>query len=478
MAVKRSLLAAFILATSGVSTVAAQDIGRSLDTIVQQEMRDRRIPGLQLAVVQHGRVVTQRSYGTANLPDSVPVAGNTVFSINSATKAFTGVALMQLVEAGRLNLDDPVSRYLPDLPQAWRPITVRQLATHMSGVPNIIDDETGELRGTTEGDAWKAVRNRPMDFAPGERFSYNQTNYVLLGKIIESLSGKPFRQVFEERQFKPASMTQTGFGDSRDVIPHKAPSYRYLYPEPLGQGELTTVYETFPPMLRTGAGINSTAADMAQWLIAVQAGRFVSRKTLAELWMPGTFNDGRRAEWAQGWVTVPRADHPAVGGTGGGRSAFYVYPEDDTAVVVLTNLSGGYPEEFIDEIAALYIPGMHLNGVARMRSELRGKDFSSTKAVYDELRRKDTGFSVSEDGLNNWAYRMLRSGKPTQAVEVFRLAVALYPASGNAYDSLAEGYEVIGKTDLAIANYKRSLELDPKNNHAVRQLQGLKAAGK
>src|SRR5207249_1186158 len=115
----------------------------SLERFVREQMRKRRIPGLQLAVVRHGEIAFLGAYGLANVQDSVPATHRTLFTINSITKAFVGVALMQLVDAGRVELDAPVSRYLDSLPVSWRPVTVRQLLTHETGLPNIMNNNTG-----------------------------------------------------------------------------------------------------------------------------------------------------------------------------------------------------------------------------------------------------------------------------------------------------------------------------------------------
>ena len=149
---------------------------------VQQTMKEKRIPGLQVAVIKDERVVLSESYGLANVEDRVPVTNETLFPINSATKSLTGVAMMQLAEAGLLDLDAPVSRYLADLPKAWRGVRVRQLLAHTSGLPNIVDRQ-GLIGGGTELDAWKAVKGQPMVAPIGEQFAYNQVAMHTAGAL-------------------------------------------------------------------------------------------------------------------------------------------------------------------------------------------------------------------------------------------------------------------------------------------------------
>jgi CubicO group peptidase (beta-lactamase class C family) len=446
-----------------------------LETMLRRVMQERRIPGLQVAVVQHGRVALLQSYGLANLQDSIPVSNQSVFAINSCTKAFTGVALMQLVEAGKVDLAAPVSRYLDGLPAAWQPVTIRQLLTHVSGLPDVLRVLTP---GSSEEADWAKVKALPMQFPTGTQFSYNQTNYALLGKIIDKFSGQPFAQVFSERQFRVAGMPRTVFGDSRDVIPHLAPTYRYetsLDGQKLSEAKLTNNYAEFPLFRRTASGLNSTAEDLAHWLIALQDGRLFSTKTaLPTLWTAGTYNNGTPTQWALGWVTKPRPKHRAVIATGGGRSAFFVYPNDDLAVVVLTNLAGAYPEDFIDEVAGYFNPEIPASDpITALRMQLQKRGFDQASAVFKELKKKDRTFAAPEVDLNDWAYRMMANRQLKEALEVFKLTTELYPKSWNAYDSYAEALAKNSQKEQAIAMYQKSVALNPDNKNGKQMLERL-----
>ena len=169
------------------ATIRANDQTRAL---LKARMAEQHIPALQVAVLFDGQIVMSETYGVADVEQRIAADRHTLFPINSATKSFTGVAIMQLVEAGKLDLDAPISRYLGDLPESWRAIRIRQLLAHSSGLPNIVD-EKGLIGGGTDADAWAKVQALPMDGKPGAAFAYNQTNYVLLGRLIETLSGRP-----------------------------------------------------------------------------------------------------------------------------------------------------------------------------------------------------------------------------------------------------------------------------------------------
>ncbi|NHZ98109.1 serine hydrolase domain-containing protein [Massilia sp. CCM 8734] len=355
-----SLPGAAVLAAPAAGTAPAAESAANEAVLeyIRAEMQERRIPGMQIVVIQHGKVVLSGAFGVANLQHKVPVGEGTVFSINSATKSFTGVAIMQLVEQGKLALDAPLSRYLDGLPASWRGVSIAQLLNHTSGLPDVLDAQGDLLPGGMDG-AWKTALGTPLQFSPGQRFSYNQTNYVLLGKIIDRLSGKPFVEFIRGGQFEVVGMPNSSFGDTGDIIMGKANSYRFA------GGVLRNVVEEFPPAMRTGAGMNTTATELGKWIVALQQGRLLNPASLAAMWTPSTFADGRPAPWALGWPAIRRGPgvQRAVAGNGGGRSAFYVYPDDDLAVIILTNLAGGRPDQLIDTVAGFYVPALRKSAV-------------------------------------------------------------------------------------------------------------------
>src|SRR5262245_25035163 len=205
-----------------------QPLPDSLEAFLLSQMQERRIPGLQLAVVRNGNIVMLGAYGLANIEHSILVTTQTVFTINSIAKAFTGVAIMQLVEEGKLDIAAPVSRYLDGLPATWQAVTLQQLLTHTSGLPSLYDDAERMVADGGEDAVLAKLLTLAIEFAPGERFSYNATNYLLLGRIIDTLSGQPFTRFISERQLQVVDMPLTVFADSHDVVPHSARGYTFF----------------------------------------------------------------------------------------------------------------------------------------------------------------------------------------------------------------------------------------------------------
>lgn len=464
----------------------------SVDVFIKDKMQQLRIPAVQLGVIQKGKLVKLSSYGLANPENSVPAANESLFSINSCTKAFVGVAIMQLQEDGKLNINDPVSKYLDSLPEAWNKVTIKQVLANNSGLPNIIDAYEQVLGGGVEAAAWAKVKTLPSQFKPGEKYSYNQTGYVMLGMIINKLSGVHFTKFIEARQFKVVGMKLTRFGDAHDVIPHSAGAYSTVHNvngQWLTNGELTTAYMEFPLFFRTASGMISNAGEIAEWLIALQHGQLLKEKSSLELlWAAALMNNGKPDGlnkflngYALGWPVIVRDEHPAVAPVGGMRSSFFVYPKDDLSVIVLTNLQGANPEYFIDEIAGYYIPSLkESNGfglspaIKLLRTALIRQQYNNALKTAQQLKKSNgTGFILSEDDLNGFGYRLLGEQKMKEALVVFKLYTALYPKSSNAYDSYAEALAATGNKTEAIKNYRRSFELNSKNTNAAQQLKNL-----
>lgn len=341
----------FILQLFVLSLASAQSV--AIDAYIDSVMLDRNIPGLQLAIVKDGSIVKTGAYGIANIEDDIPVDSNTLFAINSMTKTFTGVAVMQLVEEGKVRLDAPVGEYLEELPDAWKKITIRQLMSHTSGLPNMMSP-MAELLAT-----WEEVQQLPVKFAPGTDFDYNQTNYAIIGKLINTISGSNFETFIQQGQLKAVSAERTieaGFGHYDEVIPHSARGYTYFK-----TGSLTHVYEYFPPECRTAAGMSATATEMARWYIALQKGKLISLKSLTELWAPAVLDNGQTKAfgrtlngYAIGTPVMVNAEGGNVIATiGGARSAALTYLDKGITIVVLTNLQGAFPERFIPGILEL-----------------------------------------------------------------------------------------------------------------------------
>jgi CubicO group peptidase (beta-lactamase class C family) len=401
-------------------------------------MNERKIPGLQLAIVKDNKVVKIANYGVANIQDTVAVNDNTVFTINSMTKAFTGVAIVQLLEQGKLQLDVGISNYLTDLPEAWRGLTIKKLMSHTSGLPSILGNWANLIDGPDFDTAWQLVQEKPMQFTSDSTFKYNQTGYVLLGKIIDKISGMPFVDFITQNQLNTIGMKQTadaGFAHFETVIPHQSSAYTYIQ-----TGKLTNISANFSPALRTAAGMTSSARELALWAIALQTGTLFDKKdSLKKLWQPHLLTNGETAGfnrlingYALGWPIINRTAHPAAAAIVADRSALVVYPQDNLSIVVLTNLGGSLPSTFIDEIAGFYIADMKAeNGfglppsITPLWKILEKEGYANIEVIAKKLQSSGVS-KLKEAALNTWGYQLLGQKKMNEALQVFDLTPSCF----------------------------------------------------
>ena len=357
-----------LAALQALVACAAPARGDEVDDYVLAQMRARHIPAAAVLVARDGRVVKRKAYGLANVELNVPAGDETLFNLASLTKTFTAVAVMSLAEEGKFSLDDRVRKLLPGLPAAWDGVRVRQLLSHTSGLPDVsLGEDTDALIAETRPAALrKLARMRPPS-RPGARWSYNQTNYVLLGMLVEKFSGLGFEEFMARRFFRPLGMTRTAFGDDRAVVQGRASMYtryeRQTDKGPSAEG-LWTHRNVLPSYLHPAAGLNTSVVDLAKWDAALSEGRILKATSLEEMWRAARLRDGRvfRLEgtlgYGLGWLVDDRVGHRAVGHSGGDAVSYIRFLDDGLSIAVLTNCQGADPDSLVYGIAALYVPAL------------------------------------------------------------------------------------------------------------------------
>lgn len=350
------------------SLLAALDpkTAKKVDDYVQTELTKRHIPGLSVAVVQNGEVVHAKGYGQANVELSVPATAETVYQIGSITKQFTATAIMMLVEEEKLAIDDPISKYLDNTPDAWKDVTVRHLLNHTSGIKSytsIADNMAKNRLDRSKDDIIGTVRDLPLEFAPSEKWVYNNTGYFLLGLIIEKVSGKSYAEFLDERIFKPLDMTATRVNDIKDIVKNRSNGYQWTGAR-LQNAEHTSMTWPF-----SAGAIVSTVADLAKWDAALctvarsaseGSPKFLQPTTLAAMWTPTKLTDGKTQDYGFGWGVGNYRGHKLIG-HGGGIQGFTTdisrFVDDKLTVIVLTNLSGpsANPATISRGIAGFYL---------------------------------------------------------------------------------------------------------------------------
>ena len=340
---------------------ATPGLADRVDEHVRAAMQRHRVPGLSLAVVRDGRLVKVQGYGTANLELNVPATADTVLPIASVTKQFTAAAIMLLVEMDQVGLDDRIGHYVSGLPDSWQAVTVRHLLTHTSGIKDYLNVNDFHLPSHSCADFTmpeivREVAKLPLNFPPGERWSYSNTGYVLLGLIIEKVTRQSYDEFFTKRLFGPVEMGSTRRRSLTELIPDRADAYDFR------DGRLQRAIHLNPTLWdNPDGGIVSTASDMAKWAAALDAQRILKRSSLELMWSPARLNGGDTAHYGFGWHLWDVRGHRVVQHGGGrpGASAFLAhYVDDRLTVAVLANMGHTYLGPLVWTIAGTYEPSI------------------------------------------------------------------------------------------------------------------------
>lgn len=336
-----------------------------VDEYVGGEMRAEKIPGLALAVVRDGAIVKAQGYGLANVELNVPVKPQTLFQTGSVGKQFTATAVMMLVEEGKIALDDKITKYFPDAPPAWREITVRNLLSHTSGIPDYTGEDTSGNEHAinfrldyTEDQLVNVAEGLKPIFKPGEKWSYSNTGYVLLGILIHRVTGEFYGDFLQQRIFKPLSMTSTRIISEADIIPNRSSGYRLV------NGELKNQEWVSPSLNTTADGsLYTSVLDMSKWDASLYTEKLLKKSSLDAMWTPMRLNDGKTAEYGFGWFLHSANGHRLIEHAGswqGFTTQISRYVGDKFTIIVLTNLDSehSHPDRIAHHIAGMYIPAV------------------------------------------------------------------------------------------------------------------------
>ena len=313
-----------------------------IDAYIQAEMRRYKVPGVSLAVLRAGKISILKSYGLANVELAVPVKPETIFQSGSIGKQFTAAAVMLLVQDGRLSLDDKISKHLPDTPDTWKDITIRDLLTHTSGMGDYPDEIN--LRGDYTEDQYLEIFKRlPLNFAPETSWDYSNVGYVTLGILISKLTGKFYGEFLRERLFVPIGMSTTRVISEADIVPNRAVGYRLV------NGELKNQEWVSQSTNSTADGSDYVSLlDMAKWDEELtrdfsspdRSNRVFTRATLEQMWTPVKLRDGRVKGYGFGWFTGTIHKRRMVfhGGAWQGFKSYIIrFPDEELTIIFLAN---------------------------------------------------------------------------------------------------------------------------------------------
>ncbi len=349
---------ALMLGLVVICLLSATAFADKVDDYIKAQMAERHVPGAAVAVIQKGRVVKMKGYGMASVEFAATVTVDTVFEIGSVSKQMTAAAILLLVEDGKVKLDEKISAYLPNTPESWKDVTVRNLLTHSSGIKSYTSLDGFELsRRMTVNQFIAKLAPHPLEFTPGERNIYSNSGFNLLALIVESRSGMKYIDFMRKRIFGPLEMTKTTDRDPQFIVKYRANGYEWENDHLAGRDASLTDL--------TGAGsIVSTIGDMVKWSKAVGSDTLLKKSSRSEWWKKFIFNNGKESPYGFGWRISEIRGHKLIGHTGqtaGFGSAHFRYPESETMVIALTNIGeNGVGGAIAAGVAKLYIPTMSL----------------------------------------------------------------------------------------------------------------------
>ena len=325
---------AFILTAACFAQQKSQsDPVARMEQIIQSYVADHRFMGSVL-VARDGKTLLDKGYGFANLEWQVPDTPTTKFRLGSITKQFTAASILLLEERGKLKIDDPVKKYMPDAPAAWDKVTIFHLLTHTSGIPSFTsfpDYPKRESETMTPQQLVEWFRDKPLEFEPGTKWNYSNSGYVLLGYLIEKISGQGYADFVQQNIFTPLGMKDSGYDSNSAVIERRAAGYA---PGKNGPENAGFVNMTIP---LSAGGLYSTTEDLLRWEQGLFGGKLLSPASLAKMTAPFKEN------YAFGLGISMQDGHKTISHDGGiqGFNTSLIYdPDEKLVVAVLANING------------------------------------------------------------------------------------------------------------------------------------------
>lgn len=368
---------------------SAETVAAQADEYCRAQVAINQFSGSVL-VAKGDQVLFAKGYGLANVEHDVPNTPKTKFRLGSITKQFTAMAILILQEQGKLSVDDLISKHVDGCPDAWKDVTIHHLLTHTSGIPSFTS-----LPGygasmplpSSPKQTLDRVRDMPLEFTPGEKFVYSNSGYVLLGRIIEKVSGKPYEHFLPEIIFEPLGMKDTGYDFPAKIVPHRAAGYRRIGDQLANAAFLDM---TIP---HAAGALYSTVEDLHRWSVALDEGKLISSGAYEKMHTPA------KGSYAYGWIVDKQFEKTRVG-HGGGINGFSTYiariPEEKLCVVVLSNVEGAASGTLGMDLGAIALGEKYTLPRERKFITVDGKVLDALVGEY-ELR---PGFvlTISRDG--------------------------------------------------------------------------------
>lgn len=465
---KSALIITFLSLTiscfSQKSNRSETELTQKIDNYIKEIIEINEIPGTALAAIKDGKVIFEKYYGKSSLAENLNISENSVFRLYSTTKIMTTVSVFQLIERNQLSLDDKISKYLDNLPTRWQDVRVKNLLTHSSGLPDIVkfDDIPYALE---ESEKWNRLYKKPIEFEIGNHFSYNQTNYCLLTKIIEKITGATFEDYVLKGQFPTVEKGIVFSANSSEFIPDRVDHHRFDFK--------TEKYKRFNAdhgkIHNSGSGLNITLKEFIAWNERLDKNILLSPATKNAMWSPFPFKDTTNS-FLYGWDSYETNKIKSFGFSGGNMTAFRKFIDHDLTIIFLSNGYKNYNVEgqVIDHVAGIIDENLrdsNLLADEKITADFYKVDIAKAIQNYYSVKSQYPTRNF-ENRLLSIGYNLMNNQNLKNAIKVFELNLKENPNSANAYDCMAEAYFTNEQFDLARQNYQKSLDLYPENTNA------------
>jgi CubicO group peptidase (beta-lactamase class C family) len=445
-------LLACVIANHGIAqaqTVREAALRERLDQIANSYTLDSTFMGSVL-VARGNEILLNKGYGEANAEQNIPNDPNTKFRIGSLTKQFTAALVLLLQQDGKLRIEDPVGKYLPDAPRSWDRITLSELLGHNSGIPEIQSDprfRSWAMSAHTHAEEFALFKDRPLDFEPGSRNEYSNSNYLVLGAVIEKVTGEDFGTLLHKRILKPLGMNDSGVDQDGLVLPKRAQGYNNNH------GRLVPAASESMSVPWSAGSIYSTANDLLRWEHGLFGGKVLSAASLNEMTTPGKMSHGFG-------VGVTTEDGMKVVDHNGAIEGFVAHlayvPEPRIVVIVLSNVFGGAPPAMGNQLVETMLGKTVVLARERKAVPISKHDLAKFEGTYPMSSGMAFTFTVREDSLELNAggtiapllYQGVKEGHPRFYVAMVDGEIEFVPAPSGAMTTVLShqhGNEQSGK---------------------------------
>lgn len=476
----KKIYSAFLLVFALFNYACGQSKIDKLDALISAYAEEGQFNGSVL-VAEKGEIIYKKGFGLANAEWGILNQSDTKFRLASVTKQFTAMLIVQLASENKLKLDVPISTYLPDYPKKnGSLITIHQLLTHTSGIPNYTSfPNYREIMSNafTPEEIVRLFADSMLEFTPGDRFQYSNSGYILLGYIIEKITGLPYEQVLQNKIFTPLKMNNSGYDHNSIVIKNRASGYNMI-----GSTFQNANYIDMSVPFSAG-GLYSTVEDLYLWDQALYTEKLLPEKYRNLIfdahipagdhyygygWEIGKMNLGNSGDQVE---TIGHS-----GTINGFNTLITRIPSNKSLVVLLNNTGSGQLYDMTVGISGiLYNKPYHFPKKSVAYSFLNAieKEGTSTALLFYKKIKDSGDYTLNENEMNLAGYQLLQSSRPNEAAAVFKLNAEAFPNSFNAYDSYGEALLALGDTSQAIENYKKSVHLNPGSENGLKILNEL-----